>query len=194
MRSFLSAWIPSRWMRSVFTTAVRAPATPILCRRPTLFPPAPPQPTIRTLGFGQVTLASHPVAFAVPIPFPAATVRRGVHPVPPHRRGPTRSLALGLLDRPGDPPPHVLPHRVPNCVLDADGIALLHEVLELDDVPLREFDRQLPDVVGRELLVHEPVDCRADRVGDRVELPLFHQLVELLDRLGWDPDRHTFAF
>src|SRR3990172_4643527 len=73
----------------------------------------------------------------------------------------TRPSALRGLDRLRDPAPHVLPHGVPDRVLDRDGVAGLHELLQVDDVPLGKLDRELADVVRGALLVDEAVAPRA---------------------------------
>src|SRR5437867_10637222 len=147
---------------------VRTPRTPDEERRWTVFVPAPPHPTTWMRG---------PLASTL------------VRPIPSAPGATTWPSALRGLDGLRDPLPHILAHGVPDRVLDGDGVARLHELLEVDDVPLRQLDRELADVVRGELLVDEPVDRRADRVADRVELALLHERLQAVDLLRRDADR-----
>src|SRR5206468_7807694 len=76
-------------------------------------------------------------------------------------------LSLGPFHGLVEPTSDILPDRVADRVLDGHGVARLHELLEIDDVPFWQFDHELADVVRRELHVNKPIDRRADGVGNR---------------------------
>src|SRR5437899_1898132 len=92
------------------------------------------------------------------------------------------------------PTPDILPVRVADRVLDGDGVARLYELLHVHDVPLRQFDHELADVVRRELHVDEPIDRRANRVGNRGVVAALDELMKRLDFVRGNSDRNPLGF
>src|SRR3989475_800106 len=103
-------------------------------------------------------------------------------------------LSLGPFYGLVEPPPDILPDRIADRVLDGDGVARLHELLEVHDVPFRQFDHELADVVRRELHVDEPIDRRANRVGNRGEVAALDELMKRLDLVRGNSDRNPLGF
>src|SRR3990172_3048453 len=132
--TFVSQVVCAKCSRSVFTATVRIPRASEAANRWTTFVPAPPHPTTRMRGpWGSTSVVPIPSAPGLPI----RALRR---------------LHYAASD--------VLAHRVANRVLDGDGVARLYQLLEVDDVPLRQLDGELADVIRGELLVDEPVYFR----------------------------------
>src|SRR5207247_2616106 len=78
---------------------------------------------------------------------------------------PATMLSLGPFHGLMEPAADIFPDRVADRVLDGHGVARLHELLQVHDVPLGQLDHKLADVVRREMDVNEPVDRGADRIG-----------------------------
>src|SRR5713101_9843097 len=202
IRSLRSAWIESRCTASVFTTTVRAPWIPMRCNRWTEFPPAPPQPITRTFGRAKPKESRNdwfPVRCAVSRPIPDSIPNGPAFGRPARapegsRVPATVDLSVGPFHGLVEPTSDILPDRVADRVFDRHGVTRLHELLKVDHVPFRQFDHELADVVRRELHVDEPIDRRADRVGDRRVVAALDELMERFDFVRGNSDRNPLGF
>src|SRR5207244_9808944 len=103
-------------------------------------------------------------------------------------------LSLGPFHGLVEPTSDILPDRVADRVLDRHGVARLHELLEIDDIPFWQFDHELADVVRRELHVDETIDRRANRVGNRRVVAALDELMQRLDFVRGNSDRNPLGF
>src|SRR6059036_4357764 len=172
------------------------------CSRWTEFPPAPPHPITRTFGRAEPNESRNdwfPVRCAVSRPIPDSIPSGPASGRPALARlGVARSrhvdLSLGPFHGLVEPTSDILPDRVADRVLDRHGVARLHELLEIDDIPFWQFDHELADVVRRELHVDEPIDRRANRVGNRRVVAALHELMQRLDFVRGNSDRNPLGF
>src|SRR5256712_2754396 len=201
IRSLRSAWIESRCTASVFTTTVRAPWIPMRCNRWTEFPPAPPHPITRTFGRAGPNesrndwfLVRCAVSRPIPDSIPSGPARSALLARLRVARSRHVDLSLGPFHGLVEPTPNILPDCVADRVLDGDGVARLYELLQVHDVPFRQFDHELADVVRRELHVDEPIDRRANRVGNRGVVAALDELMKRLDFVRGNSDRNPLGF
>src|SRR5439155_7840132 len=110
------------------------------------------------------------------------------------RAFPPRRLSLGPFYGLVEPTSDVLPDRVADRVLHGHRITRFHELLEIHDVPLRQFDHELADVVRRGFHVDEAIDRRANRVGDRREVAALDHLMQRLYLVRGNSNRHPLGF
>src|SRR5881296_2882370 len=128
------------------------------CSRWTEFPPAPPHPITRTFGRAEPNESWNdwfPVRCAVSRPIPDSIPSGPASGRPALARlRVARSrhvdLSLGPFHGLVEPTSDILADRVADRVLDRHGVARLHELLEIDDIPFWQFDHELADVVPRE--------------------------------------------
>src|SRR3989442_1785387 len=208
-----SRWMPAR----AFTIRPRSARNGVVARLITTLPapwassatwgatpvpPPPPPPPPRALRGGRSkSFEKGCFRGPPPCPDPPPFSPRGaprVGPPSPRARGAGRSrhidLSLGPFYGLVEPTPDILPDRIADRVLDGDGVARLHELLEVHDVPFRQFDHELADVVRRELHVDEPIDRRANRVGNRGEVAALDKLMKRLDLVRGNSDRNPLGF